>query len=99
MDTMLQMQIMSIKGRDLYVPTSIGRIVIDQKAHFYAVQNADPNNPGLYSKTHYFLLRNSKLFQNSHFLRIYLVAFVVGRTRRSWRRRHRTFQPKPVTGF
>lgn len=38
MDNMLQMQILNVNSRNLYVPTGIKRMVIDGKAHVTYVQ-------------------------------------------------------------
>ena len=44
LDNMLQIMILGINTKDLYVPMKIRKIVIDTKLHQQKVQNLDPEN-------------------------------------------------------
>ncbi|KAL2715948.1 fatty acid synthase-like [Vespula squamosa] len=48
MDNMLQMKIINLDSRDLYVPTGIQKLVIDTKAHQQCLQNLTTNEKLIY---------------------------------------------------
>jgi len=72
LDNMLQIMILGMNTRDLYVPTRIQKIVIDTKLHQQKVRNLDPKD-GRKSKRHlyifYFSHIRKYLFDNFAYIK------------------------------